>query len=142
MKRKSPRKRQRYHRGQSRARLTCRRGRFSLDPGEWLVNKAEGSHEAATLLSSSRPRNNNGLASAITDSSGSTIFQSLSYTYAVDRVTSVYRGHETTQWDYRYDTRGQVTSADKRFYYLNPFAAGLETEYTYDMAGNRLTKQQ
>ena len=60
----------------------------------------------------------------------------------VERVTSVTRNHEQTQWLYRYDNRGQVTSADKKFLYPSEYVRGLETDYTYDMAGNRLTKQQ
>jgi RHS repeat-associated protein len=66
----------------------------------------------------------------------------LDYIYDVDRVTSMGRGEGDLRWHYRYDGRGQVTSADKKFGNANTFARGLETEYTYDMAGNRLTKNQ
>ena len=43
-------------------------------------------------------------------------FQSLSYSYAADRVSYVTRNHEQTQWLYSYQ-RGRVTSADKKFLY-------------------------
>ena len=99
-------------------------------------------HSGTTLLSSSRPLNSAGLASGITDSQSGTIFQSLTYSYAADRVSAVTRNHEQTQWLYGYDQRGQVTSADKKFLYPSEYVRGLETDYTYDMTGNRTTKQQ
>ena len=43
-------------------------------------------------------------------------FQSLSYSYAADRVSYVTRNHEQTQWLYSYQ-RGRVTSTDKKFLY-------------------------
>ena len=43
-------------------------------------------HSGTTLLSSSRPRNSAGLASGITDSQGSTSFQSLTYTVTVSAI--------------------------------------------------------
>ena len=49
------------------------------------------------------------------------------------------RGEGDLRW---YDQRGQVTNADKKSGYGNFFARGLETEYTHDMAGNRLSKRQ
>jgi RHS repeat-associated protein len=45
-------------------------------------------------------------------------------------------------WNYRHDARGQVTSGDKKFLTGGEFAAGLQTEYAYDMAGNRTSKGQ
>ncbi len=98
-------------------------------------------HGATTVLSTLRSTPH-GLTSGITHSQGGTLFQSLDYIYDVDRVTSMGRGEGDLRWHYRYDGRGQVTSADKKFGNANTFARGLETEYTYDMVGNRLSKNQ
>jgi RHS repeat-associated protein len=104
-------------------------------------------HSGSTLLSTTRFITTTGptagLISTITHNQGATPFQSLNYTYSVDQDTSVTRGAEedTMRWDYRYDARRQVTSADKKFS-NGEFAAGLQTQYAYDMAGNRTSKSQ
>ena len=100
----------------------------------------------STQLTTSRPLNSNGQADSTVDAQGATLFQSLTYLYDRDRVTQTRRNHEGTSWRYGYDSRGQVTGADKYFdadeasasYLVN----GLRTGYTYDMAGNRTTKFQ
>jgi RHS repeat-associated protein len=98
-------------------------------------------HNGSTLLSTARPTPN-GLVSGITHNQGSTLLQSIWYSYDIDRVTSMGRDSSEANWQYRYDSRGQVTSADKKYQYSGFYGGGLQTDYTYDMAGNRLTKRQ
>lgn len=102
-------------------------------------------HSGSTLLYTEMPRNTRGLIDSVSHVQNSVpvLYQSMTYAYNVDRVTSITHGHEANMfWSIGYDSRGQVTSADKKFATGGEFAAGLQTQYTYDMAGNRLTKQQ
>jgi RHS repeat-associated protein len=102
-------------------------------------------HGGSTLLQTEMPRNARGLIDGVSHLQGSVpmLYQSMAYAYNVDRVTSITHGHEANMfWSVGYDSRGQVTSADKKFATGGEFAAGLQTQYTFDMAGNRLTKAQ
>jgi RHS repeat-associated protein len=102
-------------------------------------------HGTTTLLNTDMPRNSRGLIDGVShvQSSVPVLYQSMTYAYNVDRVTSITHGHEANMfWNVGYDSRGQVTSADKKFATGGEFAAGLQTQYTFDMAGNRLTKSQ
>ncbi len=100
-------------------------------------------HGATTLLSTTRSFNSNGLVDGMSHVEGATLLQSYTYGFSVDRVTTATHGHEgSMSWNYRHDARGQVTSGDKKFLTGGEFAAGLQTEYAYDMAGNRTSKGQ
>lgn len=78
------------------------------------------------------------------------MFRTYTYTYDRDRATKVVQDQgisgEEMAWIYRYDAKGQVASADKRFHSgggtLGNFLAGHQTDFTYDEAGNRLTKRE
>ena len=102
-------------------------------------------HSGNTLLYTEMPRNTRGLIDSVSHVQNAVpvLYQSMTYAYNVDRVTSITHGHEANMfWSIGYDSRGQVTSANKKFATGGEFAAGLQTQYTYDMAGNRLTKAQ
>ncbi len=102
-------------------------------------------HSGSTLLYTEMPRNTRGLIDSVSHVQNAVpvLYQSMTYVYNVDRVTSITHGHEANMfWSIEYDSSGQVTSADKKFATGGEFAAGLQTQYTYDMAGNRLTKAQ
>lgn len=104
-----------------------------------------------THLTSTRALDSTGLASYMGHKVGATMFQSFDYYYDRDRVTKTVRekgnAADETAWLYGYDAKGQVLSADKKFSTAGDptgknFLAGYQTQYTYDEAGNRLTKDE
>jgi RHS repeat-associated protein len=103
-------------------------------------------HNSIGLLNTARPLNSDGMVSGVTHNQGSILFDGASYQYDVDRLTDVVRTQEESNWRYTYDARGQIISADKSLYSdeYNTFTVvnGLQTDYTYDMAGNRTYKWQ
>ncbi len=103
-----------------------------------------------TLLTGTRTLDSSGRTNYVSYTQSGTMFQSHTYSYDRDRVTKMVREQgysaEEMAWDYGYDAKGQVTSADKRFSTAgtlsSTYLAGHQTDYTYDEAGNRLTKKE
>jgi RHS repeat-associated protein len=107
-------------------------------------------NNTSTLMSATRTLDSAGRTSYIAYSQSPTMFQTFTYTYDRQQVTKVVRDQgnaaDELAWLYRYDDKGQVTSADKRFSTSGSatghFLAGHQTGYSYDEAGNRAGKDE
>ena len=67
-------------------------------------------HSGSTLLYTEMPRNSRGLLDGVShvQSSVPVLYQSMTYAYNVDRVTSITHGHEANMfWNVGYDSRGK-----------------------------------
>ena len=109
-------------------------------------------NNTTTLLTATRTLDSAGRTNYIsyTQTIPSTTFRTFTYTYDRNRVTKVVHDQGNTAdemaWVYGYDSKGQVTNADKRFSTSgNPtgnFLAAYQTGYTFDEAGNRTAKDE
>jgi RHS repeat-associated protein len=104
---------------------------------------------ATVHLSATRTLDSAGRTGYVGYTASGVMLQSFDYLYDRDRVQQMTREKgstaDETAWLYGYDPKGQVLSADKKFSTNanatgTNFLAGYQTQYTYDEAGNRLSK--
>lgn len=109
-------------------------------------------NNTTALMTATRTLDSAGRTNYMAYAQGGTMFRTLTYTYDRDRVKNVVHDKAGTAtpdemtWVYDYNSKGEVTNADKRFStngsYTGNFLAGYQTGYTFDEAGNRSAKDE